>query len=308
MTSREQFTLKAEDCLFSPDPQVRWEASRTWSAKQGWNKARINQIRLAIQTNQPLCVDESDVDPIDSIPERFHNDVRQWGTYFALAGSLNSWMVFVGPSPGGSPTESKGLNELLDTAFHYRNPVLGRPHPSLYYPDGRGFFNVIRKWVNGAYRSGGYFKRTSDEFAALSSFMVINLTKAPEGNAKKVSRQGMEQGAIRFWQEVAPIVKPYMIVALTRGEPSVFDALCEAAENVGLHSAKLSNDGFQGSQRAYWLPKAVIRPKSWGPVLVATVPTHPSHIQDWIRKRLVQSESDVIDHLAARVKEAADHS
>ena len=294
----------ATDPLFSPDPQVRWESSRHWSTRRGWNKARINRVRLAIQFIQPHCIDEHDIDPIECLPERFHDDVRQWGKHFALVGSLNSWMVFVGPSPGGSPTESKGLNSLLDAAFHHRNPVLGRPHPSLYYPDGQGFFNVVREWVNGAYKSSGYFKRTSEEFAALSSFMIINLTKAPEGNAKKVSRQGMEQGAIRFWQEVAPIVKPHMVVALTRGDPSVFHILCEAAENIGLESDKLSYDRFQGSRRSYSLPKVVIRPKNWGPVLVASVPTHPSHVEEWIRRKRIQSTLDVIEHLCTRVREA----
>ena len=295
----------ATDQLFSPDPQVRWESSRPLSTSRGWNKARINRVRLAIQLNQPYCIDEHDIDPMECLPERFHGDVRRWGKHFAFAGSLNAWMVFVGPSPGGSPSESKKLNDLLDAAFHKRNPVLGRPHPSLYYPDGQGFFDVVREWVNGAYRSSGYFRRKSDEFAALSSFMTINLTKAPEGDATKVSRKGMERGATRFWQYVAPIMRPHLIVALTRGAPSVFEILCEAAEDVGLESNMLTGDRFQGSRRVYRLPKAVIRSKEWGPVLIATVPTHPSHIREWIKWKRIQSGSDVIEHLDARVREAA---
>ena len=296
--------MNADDSLFSSGPEIRWKVSRDWSAKQGWNKARINRMRLAIQTIQPYRIDEDDIDPLDALPERYRDDVHEWGEHFALAGSLNSWLVFVGPSPGNSPTESSRLHALLDSSSHHRNPVLGRPHPTLYYPDGQGFFDVVRQWVNGAYRSSGYFRRKSDEFGALSSFMTINLTKAPEGDATKVSCQGMEQGALRFWQHVAPVVRPHLIVALMRGDPSVFDILCEAAEDIGLKSNRLTDDRFQGSRRAYFLPKAVIRPKEWGPVLVATVPTHPSHIREWIKWKRIQAASDVIEHLGARVREA----
>ena len=294
--------LDTGDPLFSPDPQTRWEASKSWSASQGWNKARLNRIRLDIQSIQSQQIDESDIDPLTGLPKRFHEHVREWGKHFALSGSLNSWMVFVGPGPGNSPTESKGLHALLDGALHHRNPVLGRPHPSLYYPDGQGFFHVVREWVNGAYQSCGYFKRTTDEFAALSSFMVINLTKEPQGNAKKVNRRDMERGAFRFWRDVAPVVRPRFILALTRTDPSVFDVLYEAAEGLGLESELLPNDRFHGDQD-YWLPKAVIRFEGWLPVLMTTVPTHPSRITEWIQCGRIRSQSDVIEHLGSRVRE-----
>ena len=289
-----------DESLFSPDPEIRWDESRRWSTKYRWNKKRINKVRLAIQENRTQDINENDVDPLVALPERFHDDVCQWGKHFALCGSLNSWIVFIGPSPGCSPSTSNRLNDLLDTAFHHRNPVLGYPHPTLYYPDSAGFFNEIREWVNGAYNSAGYFNKTRDEFGALSSFMMLNLTKEPRGSSKNVSHESMALGATRFWQDVAPVIRPRLIVSLTRGDPSVFDILRSAATRIGLGSESLPATKLS----RYYLPNALVHTKSGEPILMATVPTHPSHVQRWVNIGRIQSRSDVIEHIGVCIRKA----
>lgn len=289
--------------LFSPDPRVRWDESRRWSIERGWSKARINRVRLAIRENQAQDIGEDDVDPIENLPERFRDRVGQWGKYFALCGSLNSWMVFIGPSPGCSPSTSRKLNDLLDTAFHHRNPVLGRPHPTLYYPDGAGFFGEVRCLIQGAYESAGHFRKAADEFGALSNSLLLNLVKKPYARESRIPMEEKIRGAERFWQTVAPVVRPRLIVSLTRTEGSVYEVLLSTAEDLGMQTVELPATKFV-SGKVYKLPKALIRPKTWGPVMVVTLPTHPSYLQDWVTKRKIQERSDVIKHLGACVKEA----
>ena len=169
--------------------------------------------------------------------------------------------------------------------------MLGRPHPSLWYVDGAGFFDEIRQWINGAYEAAGYFRKTKDEFASLSSFLMLNLVKNAYPRESDIPIQDRRSGAERFWRVVMPTVRPKLIVALTRGEPKaeredanrgVFRFLVSAARSEGLQVSELPKTRFTSGRKVYWLPKASIRSADWGQVQVVTVPTHPSYSQDWI--------------------------
>ena len=311
--NRKRVISVNEDALFSPDPSTRWEEARKWAQSQGWTKRRNAQLRGDIIGNNLTDVACSDIDLLTGLPLELGAQVTPWGEEFALCGSLNAWMVFVGPSPGGSPSRSGRMHNLLDSSEHVRNPVLGRPHPSLWYVDGAGFFDETRQWINGAYQGAGYFRKTKDEFASLSSFLMLNLVKKAYSRERNIPIQDRRGGAERFWRIVMPIVRPKLVVALTRGEPKaetgdsdrgVFRLLVSVARSEGLQVSELPKTRFASGKKVYWLPKALIHSADMEQVLVATVPTHPSYSQDWIDKGRIQSRSDVVAYLAARVEEA----
>ena len=252
-----------EEALFSPDPSIRWEEARRWAGGRGWTKGWNARLRGTIIGNNLTHVACSDIDLLTDLPQGLGIQVTAWGEEFALCGSLNAWMVFVGPSPGGSPSRSSRMHNLLDTSEHVRNPVLGRPHPSLWYVDRAGFFDEIRQWVNGAYEAAGYFRKTKDAFASLSSFLMLNLVKKANLRESDIPIQDRRRGAERFWRVVMPTVRPKLIVALTRAEPKaekedadrgVFRFLVSAARSEGLQVSELPKTRFSSGKKVYWLP------------------------------------------------------
>ena len=56
--------------------------------------------------------------------------------------SINPFVVFLGPSPGDSPKVGD-QNYVLRAP--YELPTAGTPHPGIYYPDGRGYWESIRE-------------------------------------------------------------------------------------------------------------------------------------------------------------------
>lgn len=311
--NRRRLTDVNEKALFSPDPSVRWEEARKWAQVQGWTKRRNAQLRGNIMGRNLADVAERDIDLLADLPTGLGARVTAWGEEFSFCGSLNAWMVFVGPSPGGSPSHSGRMHSLLDSSEHARNPVLGRPHPSLWYVDGAGFFDEIRKWIDGAYQAAGYFRKTKDEFASLSSFLMLNLVKKAYSRERDIPIRDRRRGAERLWRVVMPILRPKLVVALTRGEPKsetedsdrgVYRLIVSAASSEGLQVNELEKTRFASGRKVYWLPKASIHSAAWGQVLVATVPTHPSYLQDWIDRGKIQNRSDVVTYLASSVTEA----
>lgn len=301
-----------ETALYSPDPQIRWEEARRWAQTRGWTKQKHNDLRVKILSGDVSSLVAADIDPLSDIPADFQHQVNNWGEEFAFCGSMNAWMTFVGPSPGGSPSNNTSMHEKLDSSTHHRNPLLGRPHPTLWYVDGAGFFDEIRKWVVGAYQDAGYFRKTMDEFAPLASFLMFNLVKRAYPRESLIPIGRRRHGAKRIWSQVMPVVRPGLIVALTRGEPprsrpeeyGVFRVLLSEAEQLGLNIEELPKTRFQSGSKEYWLPRASVESADWGRTLLATVPTHPSYLQSWIDNGRIHRRSDVIQYLSLCVRDA----
>ena len=301
-----------QDALFSQDPSVRWEEACKWAQGKGWTKSRNAQLRLGILDGALAGIGEEDIDSLTDLPRELRVHVGDWGEKFALCGSLNAWMAFVGPSPGSSPSQSGRMNELLDASEHIRNPVLGRPHPSLWYVDGAGFFDEVRLWVEGAYDAAGYFRKSKDEFGALASFLMLNLVKKAYGPEWRVPTGHLGDGATRFWRDVIPVARPRLVVALTRGSRTrtgprtrgVYRTLLQAASDLGLQVSESPATRFESGARSYSLPRALIRATDWGHVLLVTVPTHPSRLHGWINEGKIRSRADVIAYLGGCVEEA----
>lgn len=136
------------EALFSPDPQIRWEASRDYAWQQGEALAQ-------------------------EIAERY----AAWPKYWWGVG--NAWLVFVGPSPGNSG----GYQIDWDRE---RLPTIGQPHEHYRTQwDSRGFWDRMRGWPINGYRQAGLFGDDSE--AALSSVLLANVLDVSAGDAGQVT-------------------------------------------------------------------------------------------------------------------------
>ena len=145
------------------------------------------------------------------------------------------------------------------------------------------------------------FRKTKDEFGALASFLMLNLVKEAYGPERRVPGELLAQGATRFWRGVMPIVRPKLVVALTRG---VYGVLLSAARGQGLRVDELPETRVESGNKVYQLPKARIRSGGRGNVLVVTVLTHPSWLRSWIDQRKIQNRLRLTAYLGACVEEA----
>lgn len=128
-----------DDPLFAPDPVMRWAESQRRRADPAWSPAAVR--------------------------ERYPWWPRYW------FGSVNAWLVFLGPSPGASG--SRAINWERD-----QFPTLGRLNEHVRaFPDSQGFWDRLREWIAEGYGRGGVFKRKELE-AALAMSMLGNVSEA----------------------------------------------------------------------------------------------------------------------------------
>ena len=113
-------------------------------------------------------------------------------------GSLNAWLVFLGPSPGNSPGGDWNYDPL---------PSIGGPHPGVAeYIDGKGFWNGIRKYACTVFPE----LPPTDAYAAT---MVRNLD---EEQTPPIQRDGrkMYPAANQVVQVISKLIRPRLIISL----------------------------------------------------------------------------------------------
>ena len=254
------------EALFDPDPWKRWEASRPFAPKRA--ATVLAEIQRALKTGGATELTPVDIDPLTDLPEALRPSVEDWGEQFALYGALNAWLVFVGPSPGNSVPRT-AIHRLLGSTPNHRNPSLGRPHPSFFYSNTDGFIVALRTWAHETLTGVGTFTGAQ----ALSSTLALNLTHGQFANAADVSPGGVAAGAERFWTLISPVAHPKLLIALTR---NVYRALRTALPTAAIQELP---------------PVPVLMAKRWTqlqcvirlrgaryPMLLATVPMHPSRV------------------------------
>lgn len=262
------------EALFSLDATERWRAARPFAPTSA------RRIIRAIQNGNLTGLRRDDLDSLAALPEPLRGRVKNWGKYFSLFGAVNAWLVFVGPSPGGSPTNNRALNNLLGSSPQRRNPTLGWPHPSYWYPDTRGFLAKIRQWSFETMQGVGSFKSLE---AAVSNTLMLNLAKPLSGAASRLPADLVAVGARRLWRMIVPVVQPRLIIALTRGEnrtsPGVYHHLLSGLPS-GTEVCNLAPAMFADPSNSYTLPRATVSHPAWGyHLLIATVPNHPSRYE-----------------------------
>ena len=113
-------------------------------------------------------------------------------------GSLNAWLVFLGPSPGNSPGGDWNYDPL---------PSIGGPHPGVVeYVDGKGFWNGIRKYACAVFPE----LPPTDAYAAT---MVRNLD---EEQTPPIPRDGrkMYPAANQVVQVISKLIRPRLVISL----------------------------------------------------------------------------------------------
>lgn len=229
-------------------------------------------------------------DPITDLPDWLHQKFNAWDLP-SLYGTANAWLIFVGPSPGGSPTVDGRVDKLLGSS-HRRNPVLGWPHPSFWYPDGPGFAVTIRRWATETIR-GIAPDLAEDE--ALSCTLMLNLTSGQFANAGDVNIADSAAAARRFWQLLVPDVKPHLVVALTR---NIYRQLRDWLPTEGSMN-ELPSVTVRMAKPWVQLQCVVRLQTAQRPILLATVPQHPSR-----RSFLGSNLSSLYDYLAQTARYA----
>ena len=121
--------------------------------------------------------------------------IPQWPKF--SPGSLNAWLVFLGPSPGNSPGGDWDYDP---------NPSIGCAHPGVAeYLDGKGFWNGIRDYASAVFDE-------LDASGAYAATMVRNLDPHQSANAPKGSH--MSTAARQVFEVLGKVVRPRMVIAL----------------------------------------------------------------------------------------------
>ncbi|MGI8553280.1 MAG: hypothetical protein ACR2PL_21215 [Dehalococcoidia bacterium] len=121
---------------------------------------------------------------------------------------------------------------------------------------------------------------SANEEATLASTLFVNLTKDNHADARMVDSEGLTGGARRFWTTIVPVVRPRVIIALTR---DVYQHLLRERPSAALRDTLEPGSFVDSRSQNYKLPRAEIHnPDGSYPLLVAIVPNHPSKVNLWL--------------------------
>lgn len=242
--------------LYSVDPWARLAAARLFAA--------------ARSTSHPPRVDE--------LPAELQGAAATLGR--ECFGAINAWLVFVGPSPGGSPAKA----EVAARFSGDHVPVLGRPHPHFNYPDTSGFWTRIQTWLFEAFRRGAGIEAAED---ALSLSLVTNLLEDQSADSDVLDTR-LPEGLPRF-RAVLGAARPRLVVALKR---SVFEAILN-----GLPPGTRRLEEQIYTVRRYRPPNVWVEMPDMSRLLIARAPNHPS------RQHPIPETYEYLGRLVERARE-----
>jgi len=251
--------------LTAPEPWQRLEATRRYAPAGA--QATIAALKQDVVRWAHTFSENQVADPISGLPDWLQPAVKDWGLHLSLYGAANAWLIFVGPSPGGSPTSDPDVDRLLGSS-HRRNPTLGWPHPSFWYPDRPGFGATIRRWATSA-MTGVAPQATEGE--SLTCTLMVNLTQDQFANASDVNLDNSSTAAAYFWASVVPVARPRLVIALTRPIYRQLSAALHAEQIRNLPSVDVVM-----AKRWVQLQSSVTVLGTRCPLLLTTVPMHPS--------------------------------
>ncbi len=197
----------------------------------------------------------------------------QWPLY--SPGSLNAWLVFLGPSPGFSPGDAWGYDPL---------PSVGRAHPGVAeYLDTNGFWNGIRQYARTIFPE----LKPADAYAAT---MVRNLD--PQQSATAPTGGHMYPAAVQVVDVLDKLIRPRLIVALGGARKLADRAVQENTNAANLDSGVLYT-AKSGDERA-WFSLAGNWESGEPFLYVSPSGIHPSlrHISEADSLGFVRSQSD----------------
>lgn len=160
------------------------------------------------------------------------SQLPEWPLY--SPGGLNAWLVFLGPSPGASPSET-------GWSFDPRPSIQGA-HPGVSkYRDTRGFWNGIRAFAKAIL----WDLEPEDAYAAT---MVRNLD--PRQSATAPQGIGMRQAAQEVHSILDAVVKPRLVIALGGARQYTDPAFRNAHSVSGIEAGELQTS-LKGDPRPW---------------------------------------------------------
>ena len=155
-------------------------------------------------------------------------------------GSLNAWLVFLGPSPGNSPGGLWNYDPL---------PSFGRAHGGVAeYRDRRGFWNGIREYARAIFPE----LSPANAYAAT---MVRNLD--PKQSATAPTGGHMYPAAVQVTEILGRLVRPRLVIALGGARKHTDKAFQNVAsinhmDSGTLYTAKKGNECRWFSLKGSW--------------------------------------------------------
>lgn len=200
----------------------------------------------------------------NSVRTEILKEYATWPKYWW--GVANAWLVFLGPSPGNSAANP--INWEVE-----RLPTLGEPHSHFVSQrDSTGFWPRMREWTAHAFSIAGVF--VDDESAAIGSTLLANVLDTKEGDARRIEGAAMELAMPNTVDHLFT-VRPRIIVPMEKRISELL--IAELKRRVGRVAGPRVNLVPALNQRYdSYKPKAWTFETSFGPLLVAESPQHPS--------------------------------
>ena len=190
--------------------------------------------------------------------ERLMSGLPSWPLF--SPGSLNAWLVFLGPSPGNSPGECWNYDPL---------PSVGGAHGGVAeYQDGKGFWNWVRTVSIAVFSE----LTAEDAYAAT---MVRNLV--PEQSAVGPQGAHMPSAAREALKVVGELIRPRLVISIG-GARRYTDPVFRNVPGSRQVSAGFLYSSGQGNRHS-WFALASNWPSGDPFLFVAPIGVHPSRRQ-----------------------------
>lgn len=197
---------------------------------------------------------------MEAIRERHAWWPRHW------FGTVNAWLLYLGPSPGNSP--GRPINWQRD-----QFPTVGAPNEHFRtYEDGSGFWRRLRAWTGAGFRAAEIFDGDSD--AALGMAMLGNVVETFAGDAARITTPELERGMPTAARCIS-LIQPRLIVPMEkRLTPLLLGELKSAGWQLlgsGTTQVPAKNQRYR-----YYRPAWYSLHREAQTLLVAESPQHPS--------------------------------
>jgi hypothetical protein len=201
-------------------------------------------------------------------------------------GVANAWLVYLGPSPGNSAAAP--INWEVE-----RLPTLGEPHMHFVSQhDSTGFWPRLREWTINAYSLSGVF--IDDDDAAIGSTLLANVLDTREGDAGRISESALEHAMPRTVEHLAT-VRPRIIVPMEKRISRLLVAELKRTGGRVIRGPSRTSVPALNQRYDFYHPQSWTFEMSFGPVLVAESPQHPS-------KRNFYDSMEMDEYLAAKIR------
>jgi hypothetical protein len=226
---------------------------------------------------------------------------------YGMPGAIDARLVIIGLSPGGSrsPSEEDGRRTVEPQRFKTRDSWF-------YYPDGKGYWERIRRLSCGWFRRDG---EAIDELEALSLTASFNLSTIESGDASRVDAEPeLSQWVTKLVETVYDVELVVLIGLKSKLSKGCIDLQWRDIDGgqIGWKECALKGDPIPGDGRSKFISSGWIMQSSMGrPIAVVAAPNHPSRPPfgqgeeaDRRWNRAVESMAELGVRLLASVKEA----